>query len=196
MSENLRNYISEISKLEINEKTKTAIAAVMPSINTYIEEVTLVTMSALEGRREEAVSRITSMQKSFSELEENLEKLGELIEADAHVVKSAGESTARKIVYISVIGFLMGLFCSIAVIISLSKSLIQVYSRVEKTSDELHSSAQSMSSLSQQLETSTEQQSSSLHEVSASIDSISSMAEKSYTASEQSVYWVSKSLKR
>lgn len=174
-SQDFSKYLSELSKLPIHKETKKAIEATYPELQVYIADSKNIVRLASELKLEETKKLVPAFMTSFKNLEVKMEKLGELIEADAKEENTDGKDIQKFIVVLNVLSVLLGLVLSYLLIKSLTKEVKSVTVNMTKASEDLKKSSQELSESSHSFSAGLTQNAASLEETVASLEEISAM---------------------
>ena len=187
-SENIKNYVEEIRKLDVHPDTKSAIEAALPELNVYIASSKKIVDLASEGNMAQVTAQLPEYQKSFENLEAKLETLGSGIETDADESRTEGQANASKFMLFSrilvIAGFLLGALVSffvlkdVDIVRTLSNVIDDLCASVQKLSSASNKSAEN----SQSLSASATQQAASLQQASSSATEISAMVSRNAEA--------------
>ncbi len=182
-SANIREYLDNLEKLDIQTATREAIAKSKPKLDGYITSTGKIIELAGADQVNAAIAKLPEFQKSFEELETELEALGGLLEVDAKHSEEAGEVITSQTTLWSIVlvtcGALIGFFLSVWIARSLLAELSVLARRLRGESDGVGSANASIYTASQNLSQSAVEQASALQETAASIEEISSMVRKS-----------------
>lgn len=188
-TDNIKNYLAQIEKLNVHADTREAIAKSKSDLDVYIQQSESVVAMVLTGKATEAQEQLKEFNKSFEALEEKLGALGELIEVDSEETRAEAKSLSAyysKLDLVIVIGgFFLGLFITWFIIRSLLQRLKNVIHELNSTSAQLSQSSNSTASTATELSESTTEQAASLQETMASIEEISAMVAQNAESAEK-----------
>ncbi|MDO9184124.1 MAG: methyl-accepting chemotaxis protein [Bacteriovorax sp.] len=189
-SKNIKKYLSNIDKLQINPAIRSAIAITTPKVENYVKDAEEVVSLALAGKTEAATGRLPLFQEAFEVLENDLENLGALIEKEAKQSNENGKSLGQQTSIISglviMFGFVFGLFLSILLTKTLVNQLSSLAQNLKMEASQVSSAATQIASVSENLSQATIEQSASLQETSSSLEEISSMVNSNTENAKQS----------
>ncbi|HVJ66020.1 MAG TPA: methyl-accepting chemotaxis protein [Bdellovibrionota bacterium] len=187
-SENIKNYIGEIRKLDVHPDTKSAIEASLPELDAYVESSKKIIGLVADGQTQNLPTLISNYQESFEKLEAKLEVLGTRIETDADESRTEGQANASKFLLLSrilvIAGFMLGSLVSffvlkdVDIVRTLSNVIDDLCASVKKLSNASHKSAEN----SQSLSASATEQAASLQQASSSATEISAMVSRNAEA--------------
>lgn len=182
MSDNLRNYIGEIDKLEIHAETREAINASRPEIERYIKVSQELVRLSVAGQKDEAVRNVPELQETFESLEEKLGALGEMIEKDADESRAQAVATSNPFGStngaVLLIFLIVGLAMSIGLLKNLISTLGNISQRLKQTAEEVASSARQSTDSAASLSEASHEQAASIQETMASVAEISAMVDQ------------------
>lgn len=174
-SENFQNNISELKKLNLSDKTKTAIDAAIPEINNYVSISKEIIKLNFENDLSNAEAKMNAFHDSFEKLEANLESLGELIEHEGSSNTTSATDKLPVILLFSISGVLLGIVMSVLINFSLSKSLKYFLYQVSKASTQVNQVSEKLAETNSNLSNIATETASSVEETVASLDELSSM---------------------
>lgn len=197
-SKNIKEYLNNLSNLQIRPETKKAIEVARVELDDYINIAGEVVNLGLSGNTELATAKLSNLQKAFEILEKDLGVLGSRIELEAKESSEAGKIVAKKAIVISLmvifISLVFGLFLSILTTKGLINQLRGLALDLKQEANQVDNAATQIASVSEELSQATTEQAASLQETSSSLDEISSMinantenAKQSSTVSEESL---------
>ena len=186
-SDNMNEYASTISNLNLRQETKSAIEQNLPEIKSYIAEANTIISYSLKENRDELEKKVYTFQKAFKSLEVKLGKLGELIEEDMRHSRVEGEGSAQIIKYLSfalvVFGLFLGTVISILISQNITRTLAAVISQLSNSNHHLSSASSEIALSASDLTEASTQQSASLQETIAAIEQISAMVNQNAESS-------------
>lgn len=184
-------YIDKLLALELSAKTEKEVADSKPALKNYTDISSRLVNLASEGKVAEAELLLPEFEKSFSDLEVQLEKIGENIESEASTFSASGSNTLYMIGSISILGIILGFFFSMWAIRNLKNFIQGFLHEVVTTSENISSVSARLSSANNQFSSSATEGAASLQETVASLDELSSMVslntESAQKASEVSI---------
>ncbi len=176
---NIRNYIAELQKINLNPETKNAIAPALPKVEEYVKSAEKIVDIALSGDEAKAREALPEFGKVFDELEKELAHLGELIEADAKNSTANGAVIKKLGITINLISLAIGIVLLIFFRLVTNEQQTQLRVIVKNLSDDsrkLKVTANGITTTSRSLSKSTTSQSSACQESSSALSEISSTA--------------------
>lgn len=178
-SKEMRDLLQEIDSLNLKQETKKAIAEAMPAIDLYLKTAEDIIILSNTGKRAEALAKIPDFNKSFSILEESLNKLSGLIEADALTSEKKGDQLASNGKNVSsiltILSLLIGITASIIIVKNLMQSISEAVENLSHSVHDVQNTAQLVNLVSNKLSTSVDTQASSITESVTAMDEISAM---------------------
>lgn len=175
MSENIKNNVKTISDLNLSEKTTKAVVAANDKVESYIGVSNFIIQKLFEKDLNAATSLIADFNTSFDQLEDELGKLGETVQADAH----SESENASAILNLMLIASLSLVTIVVAIgyytIANLTKNLHRYISDLDTSSNKVKSVSEQLAAANVQLSSSSTESASSLEETVASLEELSSM---------------------
>lgn len=175
----MQRLMKEIGELDLRAETKKAIGESLPAISNYIEQAKIIIDYNLEGKRAEAVVKLSDFNSAFKALEEKLDTLGSAIEADAEKGQKQAadiESTSKKTnIIVLLSSFIIGALSSWFIVRGLMKNIALTVESLSNSAHDVQNSAQKMNGLSRKLAVTVENQASSITESVTAMDEISAM---------------------
>lgn len=113
LSANFRLYLDTLDKLPIDNKTKKAIKTSKASMDSYIEQANRIVQSAAQNDMSAVLASLSKFNQLFSQLEDEMGKLGDLIEGDANRSVEVSYAQAQQLRWMT-LGIGVFLFCLIA----------------------------------------------------------------------------------
>ena len=185
-AKNINDYVGNLEKLNINPKTREAIAPALPRIAEYVKSANEIVTIALSGDEEKARASLPAFNEKFEALEKELGTLGDLVRADSAQSAVGAAEIKGHSVYLNIISLVIGIILLVffALVIrdqqgqlkSIIENLIKESNRISGTADNLTLAAQNLSA-------STEQQSSAFQESAAALEEISATVSTTETNS-------------
>lgn len=179
MSESLRSNLTETEKLDIKPEARRAIVEAKPAILAYVSASEELVGLAMSGQPSAAKSKLGEFQSSFSDLEEKLEVLGDIVEKNAAESRATGKKVSSLVfkinIVVTLIGIIFGIFVSVWIVRSLTKALTGIIDDLRSSTEEVSSTSEKSASMAVELSESTTEQASSLQETMASVEEISAM---------------------
>lgn len=181
-SDNFKQYLSDLKKLELDKSVVLEIANAEPHLNSYVAEATKIVTLALTDDIKNAMASLGDFQASFEKLETSLGSLGELVEkfskesaANSFAIEENNDLVLKSAF---IIGLLFGLSAFIFVSRKLSVSMGFVSKNINNNAIELSGLTDTLGALGQHLNAASQSQAASLQETASSLAEISSMMEK------------------
>lgn len=172
MAQNFRSFIDKLRSLDLQPDTDVALSNVLPAMNSYIEQSeTIVGLAANQGF-DVAILKLPDFEKSFKVLEEEMEKLGDLIEKDAGAVHNSGASLRTINLTTAIVGALLCVIFGAVLIHKLSQRIREIAHGVQQTGGELDESSRALTETSTMLASGATQSAASLEETAASLEDI------------------------
>lgn len=170
-----QKYISVLDGLELNSETKAAIAETKPAIQKYVDQSKAVVKAAQEKSYVEAHTLFPAFAESFSFLEEKMEKLGDLIEKDAHADLSAGTFYTNLNLLFALFALVLGAASAMWVLSRLMKELRGFISQIRDAGNQVHMTSEHMTETSKNTSSVSASSAASLEETVASLEQLNSM---------------------
>lgn len=179
MVENMRREVKNLDALPFSVETHKQVQQTDPKVEAYINEATEIVGLAFAGRMSNAKSKTDSFNTAFKNLEEEMEKIGELIVHDSEQFRDdaiAKAGVSKKMGWIGLIcAFGFSISISFLNIRSVMSTLSGAVSSLENVGRKIaEASRQSADSAGQLSEASTGQ-AASLQQTMASVEEISAM---------------------
>jgi len=168
-------YIGALAGLELKGETKAAIAEAKPAIEKYIEQTKSLVKTAQEKGYVEAHAQFPAFSESFTFLEGKMEKLGDLIEGDAHSDLSVGAFYLNVNMISVIISVLLGGICAIWVLGRLIKELKGFIAQIRDAGKQVHTASEEMNETSKNASAVSASSAASLQETVASLEELNSM---------------------
>lgn len=173
--ENIKNYISNLEKLNIHPETRAAIAAALPRIEEYVKSAGEIVDIALSGDEEKARASLAAFNEKFEALEKELGTLGDLVRADSAQSAINASAIKSQSLYLNIVSLVIGIILLIffaAVIRAQQAQLKDIIGNLIKESSRISSTADNLTQAAQNLSASTEQQSSAFQESAVALEEI------------------------
>jgi methyl-accepting chemotaxis protein len=171
--------LTTLAALEIDATTSDAINATKPTLDAYMESGREILQTLKAQQRQAAKDRLPKFTQSFEALESELEKVSELIAANAQASKHHADALVERSeilnVGLLVFGIVGGLLSAYAVIRGLSRTLAEMTSGLTADAQRLSDAANAVNAASETLGQASTQQSAAIEESAASMEEISSM---------------------
>ncbi len=177
-NENFKKYLTALEQLQLSDATKNAINNVKPIIQKYIVSAQTVMDLAGKDKVDEAKRELKSFHESFEFLEENLDKLGDLIEEDSRSTQVAGREVLQEIGWITVIASVASSLFSVLIILNLIRTLKQLLKHISISSTELAQASGELTNNNGKLSDSVARTAASLEETSAAVEQLSSIMQR------------------
>ncbi len=175
-ADNIHNHVGELQKLNLNEKTKAAIAPALPRIEEYVKAAKEIVDVALAGDGEKARAGLPAFNEKFEALEKELGTLGDLITEDAASSSVNAEVIKSQAMYSNIISFIVGgiLMAFFAMVIrDQQNQLQQIINNLINESKRINDTAINLTHSAENLSESTTMQSSAFQESAAALEEIS-----------------------
>lgn len=187
----MKKLADEIAQLPLSKNTKKAITESQPAIASYIEISHDIVDLSLQGKAEEAASKLADFNKQFSILENVLGNLGDLVEADSNkslLESDTYKSHAMKVTFILVISsLLVGIFATWLFIKKLIESLSQTVEDLSTNVHSVNSTSQVVLLVSERLSEYSNTQASSITESVTAMDEISTMIQNNNNSAQRAL---------
>jgi methyl-accepting chemotaxis protein len=188
-SENFMGHINKLKSLGLSPLSHAALLKVEEPLKDYIAASQKIVEIALAGKTNDAINELPSFQKSFKQLETEMEILGEDVEKDADQGTAIALAEAKQNQMILVImlfsGLAVGLLLFAFIIRSTNKSLNYISNALSMSSKEIKDLTNQLISLGSNLSSSSQSQASALAETASSLSEITSMMEKTKDSGNQ-----------
>jgi methyl-accepting chemotaxis protein len=178
MSGNFKEYMQNLEALPLNPSTRAAILEAKPAVDSYIVSGEKLVRMAKSMELVAMNKEIDGFKEAFEFLEARLEKLGELIEADAVTDKNSGSAAFELNRWFSLAAVFISIFVSFMVVRNLMSGLRSTMFRISGTSKELGELSTSLTSTSQISSSGTSTAAAALQETVASMEELSSMVKQ------------------
>lgn len=176
--EKITEFHSNIDKLlalALSSGTLKEVADTKPAIQRYTDISSKVVDLAAQNKLAEAEELYPEFEKTFKELEEKLDVVGNDIEKEATMTSSNGSNTLYMIGALSFAGVIFGFFFSLWAMKNLKKFIENFLAEVVRTSESISDVSERLSEANNQFSSSATEGAASLQETVASLDELSSM---------------------
>ena len=187
INDNFNTSISELEGLAIAKDTKAEIQKSKPSVEVYLKNAHEIVGLASKGMVVATKVKYVEFDKSFKQLEGELETLGKKIGDDANKARDEGKDVLSKIAMIASLFMVFGIVLSFYVIRRLNGQLNDVTSKLQKTVKVMVSEVNQLGQVSNTVAVASTQQNSAVHEAVASLAEISSMVQNTAESSKASM---------
>ncbi|MEQ1722826.1 MAG: methyl-accepting chemotaxis protein [Pseudobdellovibrio sp.] len=179
---NIREYIQVINKLNTKPDTKKAIQDTLPEVEVYAQISEEIVKLSVAGKKDLANQKMTEFNTAYTNLEQKLETLGELIEKDASTSQESARSIVKKAEQINIVliilSLVVGVASSLMLTIGLSKTLTSIAGHLSQSASLIISASEQIERTSKELAESRFEQSSSLEKTAESLSEITAMISK------------------
>ncbi|MFN9065780.1 MAG: MCP four helix bundle domain-containing protein, partial [Bdellovibrionales bacterium] len=169
-SQEFHQYLNALKGLELSTPTVSAIEMSKPALVEYTNISQAIPLLLLSGKKNEAEIQKEKFNQSFAKLEEELEKLGELIEKEANQKSTSGSQILSIIIGITSLGIILGSLFAYGVLRSLKNRINGFLVTVLDNSTHMSTANENLQLTNKDLSASVSDSSSSLQETVASLD--------------------------
>ncbi|MCX6119270.1 MAG: methyl-accepting chemotaxis protein, partial [Proteobacteria bacterium] len=175
----MNEHMTAMENLDLSPAIREALGESKGKIDSYTKAAAVIVSASLTGDTKLAISDVPVLQKAFEVLEDNLGKLGDLVEKEASASGIESIATAkdaiRNVLLLTLFGFAIGITVCIYFIRSINQEFKAVISDLSRESENVGHTAESLSQSASALATETTQQASALQETASSMDEIAAM---------------------
>ncbi len=168
-------YIGVLETLDVNDATKAAIAEAKPALDKYVEQSKGLVKAAREKGYTEAYTLFPPFSDSFTFLEGKMEKLGDLIEGDAHADLSTGDFFLKVNLIVAISTLILGGACAFWVLSRLMKEIKGFIAQIRDAGNNVHTASALMTETSKNASSLSTSSAASLEETVASLEELNSM---------------------
>ncbi len=174
-AETIKQNMDKISKLKLSEKTVKTAQEADAKVEAYVGTSNFIIQKLAEKDFNSANTLVEDFNKAFSELEKDLKKLGESVEADAQMESdNAGFIlTMMLVASLTVLTLVFGI--GFYTIRKLTSNLEKYINDLDSSSNKVKSVSEQLAAANVQLSSSSTESASSLEETVASLEELSSM---------------------
>jgi methyl-accepting chemotaxis protein len=174
-SDDFIKYIGALDALELNAETKSAISETKPALQKYVEQSKGLVKVAREKGYAEGYALFPAFSESFTLLEGKMEKLGEMIESDAHSDLSTGAFFQKINLVVAITTLLLGGLAASWVLSRLMKELKGFIAQIRDAGNSVHTASEKMTETSKNASSVSASSAASLQETVASLEELNSM---------------------
>lgn len=175
----MQEHFANIDKVKGKFAAEKEVSEARPEIEMYIKQAEEVVALSLSGHQALASQKIEAFSEKFKDLEEKLEKLGDLVNTHVTEASKKEDEFANLVEVVSlalmIFGLLVGIFTSVVIIKNLMKTLTDIISRLTESNHQVSSASKESSSSASKLSEAATEQAASLQETMASVEEISAM---------------------
>ena len=190
-SQEMKTYLNQIEVLPLRPTTKEAIARARPVIDAYTAKSAELVNLALTGQRQQVNSQLPGFQATFEQLEQELKKLGDLIEQDAQASVEIGNRSAawaqRTVVIVMVAALVFGILLSVYFSRLITVALQEALSTVTASSSGIAVTVEEQERMASQQAAAVNQTTTTMDELGASSRQSAEQAEASATGARQAL---------
>ncbi|HEY1173133.1 MAG TPA: methyl-accepting chemotaxis protein [Verrucomicrobiae bacterium] len=180
-SQTIRNRFKENDAMSLTEETHSAIKAVSGPLDAYVQQAEKV-LAAGGANPAEADALMPAFTKSFTDLEEAMEKVSDVIEAGSEAYAKLNEELCQafytRLIATVVLGVIVLIVVAIAVARSIPKPFQTLTNQMAEMARAVDTASGQIAGASQGLAEGASQQAASLEETSASLEEMSSMTRR------------------
>ncbi len=172
MSERFNQAITELSNVGLHGETQTAILEAIPEIKAYSKISNDLVNEVHSKGLAAGQAKLADFSKQFETLEGKLEKMGELIEADAAKLKSSGDTYVQMDIIWTCLFVFFSILLGIVTLRILKQSLLEFSHQIEEVGKVVGESTTELARSSEEMAGSASKAAAAIEETVASLEEI------------------------